>query len=197
MYTLESHGFVIVENFIDPSLANLLSTMFSKQRDETHYRCNIPLSDTTKFGDCQFSTSYVGQVLPMFEVLLDQMTTKMEEITKKTLFPTYSYARIYYGGSELARHTDRRACEYSVTVCLQPDTVEWPICISDKMGVEHRIAQRPGDAVVYKGCEQEHWREMFTGTSHLQVFLHWVDQNGPNREWKYDKRGSLNLSKIS
>ncbi len=45
-----------------------------------------------------------------------------------------------------------------------------------------------GDMLVYKGCEVPHWRERFHGDYAVQVFLHFVDQNGKNAGWKYDKR---------
>ena len=46
-----------------------------------------------------------------------------------------------------------------------------------------------GDAVLYKGCEVDHWREPYTeGTKLAQVFLHYVDANGPYTEWKNDKK---------
>jgi PKHD-type hydroxylase len=49
---------------------------------------------------------------------------------------------------------------------------------------------------MYRGMDKWHWREpYFEGKWQAQVFLHYVDQNGPHAEWKYDKRESLGLSK--
>jgi hypothetical protein len=46
---------------------------------------------------------------------------------------------------------------------------------------------KPGDAVIYLGCEDNHiWRENFEGDFHLQTFLHYVDKNGPNIKHAYD-----------
>jgi hypothetical protein len=194
MNILESTGFIVIKNFIDPLIAKSLSLKFSNQRNKRHVENNVSLSDTTKFSDRQVPTAYVGSALPMFEKLLLDMTSVMENITEKSLFPTYSYARIYYQNSDLKKHKDRPACEYSASVCLSIDEIEWPLCIIDKNGIEHHVIQNPGDAVIYKGCEQVHWRDMFYGTSHSQVFLHYVDQNGPYSEWKYDKRQSLNIN---
>jgi hypothetical protein len=41
------------------------------------------------------------------------------------------------------------------------------------------------------GCDIEHYRKPFIGDWHSQAFLHYVDQNGPNAEYKYDKRDTL------
>jgi uncharacterized protein YceK len=42
--------------------------------------------------------------------------------------PTYTYARVYTPGAILSRHTDRDACEISITLNLNQDT-KWPIWI--------------------------------------------------------------------
>lgn len=194
MNILESTGFIVIKNFIDPLIAESLSLKFSNQRNKRHVENNVPLSDTSKFSDRQVPISYAVGRLPIFEKLLDNMTSVMENITEKSLFPTYSYGRIYYHESELKKHKDRPSCEYSASVCLDTDSVQWPLCIIDKNEIEHQVIQNPGDAVIYKGCEQVHWRDMFYGTNHSQVFLHYVDQNGPYSEWKYDKRQSLNIN---
>jgi PKHD-type hydroxylase len=59
-----------------------------------------------------------------------------------------------------------------------------------------KIIMEVGDAVVYRGMEKQHWREKYTeGKWQAQVFLHYVDQDGPHAEWKYDKRSALGISK--
>jgi hypothetical protein len=57
------------------------------------------------------------------------------------------------------------------------------------------VKMEVGDAVLYRGCEKYHWRDEFKGKWQAQVFLHYVDQNGPHADWKYDKRESLGISK--
>ena len=57
------------------------------------------------------------------------------------------------------------------------------------------IDMEPGDAVIYLGCEIEHWREEFNGDWHAQTFLHYVDKNGSNKEWVKDKRLTFGLVK--
>ena len=48
------------------------------------------------------------------------------------------------------------------------------------------IDQNPGDAVVYKGCDIEHSRREFEGEEYIQVFLHYVDIDGPYKDHVYD-----------
>jgi hypothetical protein len=47
---------------------------------------------------------------------------------------------------------------------------------------------QPGDAVLYRGTEYVHWRDAFSGERAAQVFLHYMDRNGPHAEWKFDQR---------
>mgnify|MGYP003120860093 FL=1 len=60
---------------------------------------------------------------------------------------------------------------------------KWPIFM-DGTSVELEA----GDAVIYSGCEVEHWREEFLGDYHSQFFLHYVDKNGPHKELNLDNR---------
>ena len=42
--------------------------------------------------------------------------------------------------------------------------------------------------MLYNGCEIPHGRKEFQGDWHSQVFLHYVNAEGPNKEWVKDKR---------
>jgi hypothetical protein len=57
------------------------------------------------------------------------------------------------------------------------------------------INMQPGDAVIYLGCEIEHWREEFKGDWHAQAFLHYVDKNGPYKNFILDERQILGIQK--
>jgi len=145
---------------------------------------------------------------PITDKVLEEFLPRMEEETGKQLFPTYAYARLYQKGEVLKCHTDRPPCEYSATITLGHDGEVWPFWAADSgedtdqgiVGEDnkiHRIKNSKkltieiGDAVIYKGCEVPHWRDSFEGQWQTQIFLHYVEQDGPNAEWKYDKRSCL------
>jgi hypothetical protein len=113
----------------------------------------------------------------MFETLLERSWPIMEEIVGEELIPTYSYARLYSNGDELKPHKDRPACEVSVTVQLgRSHNYAWPIYMGNK-----RFDIAEGDAVLYKGCDVEHWRNVCDGPEGYysgQAFLHYVRKNG-------------------
>jgi len=57
-----------------------------------------------------------------------------------------------------------------------------------------RIDLNPGDMLVYKGMDFEHWREEFQGENCGQVFLHYNDVITDNsKQNKYDGRACLGL----
>ena len=132
----------------------------------------------------------------VFDSLLVQLLPYFEQASGKQLLPTYSYARLYVPGEELKNHTDRESCEISVTITLGFEGDVWPIYMGDSMEKENasEIKMQVGDAVLYRGMEKHHWREVYTeGKWQAQLFLHYVDADGKYAEWKFDKREKLNL----
>lgn len=137
------------------------------------------------WNDPQVPNTYTVYGDLVMEAVLVKMLPLMEHITKLKLVPTYSYARLYKKGDILKRHKDRFSCEISTTINLGGN--DWPIYLepSGKEGMKGiKINLKPGDMLVYKGTDLEHWREPFTGEVCGQVFLHYN---------KKDKKGSSNI----
>ena len=145
-------------------------TKYAKAWDGTFYDKQCP-GNYSHYGD------------PMMDSLLMAHGKKIEEVTGMKLAPSYTYYRMYLNGAILERHKDRPSCEISATVCLDWNDSNcqkrkpWPIWIKNDQG-EIAINLEPGDAMVYKGCEVEHWREPFHGNACAQVFYHYTDVNG-------------------
>ena len=134
---------------------------------------------------------------PFMEALLELLVPRIERHSGRSVLPTYSYFRIYKRGDVLARHTDRPACEISVTLSLGYEADRpWPIWI-DVRGSAVRVDLEPGDALLYRGIDIPHWRDAFDGGHSLQVFLHYVDRDGSWAEWAFDKRAALRTSDAS
>lgn len=127
------------------------------------------------------------------ETVLEWLRPKLEELTERRLYPTYSYYRLYKTGDKLARHKDRPACQISLSVNFgQVSGDPWPLWIEGPHG-KYAAKLKPGDGVLYYGMECPHWREPFTGDGLAQAFLHYVEQDGPYSEWKFDKRPALSM----
>ena len=90
------------------------------------------------------------------------------------LEPTYSYLRVYKNGDVLHKHTDRKACEYSVSLTLKREARDeiWPLYLETDKTYETLLDE--GDGLIYKGIENPHWRDKFEGERLAQVFLHYV-----------------------
>ena len=162
------------------------------------------------FKDRQVPNSYAKYADRLMETLLIKTIPVMEKKTGLKLVPTYSYCRLYRKGNILKRHKDRPSCEISTTLCLGGDP--WPIFI-DPTGSNNVINEyknihkpnapkgikyllKPGDMIIYSGCELEHWREPFKGNLCGQVFLHYNHANGPFAKTNlFDKRPLLGIPK--
>lgn len=138
----------------------------------------------------QIHNSHSQYADTLMESFLLYLHPVLELNTGLSLYPSYSYYRVYRPGANLVKHVDRPSCEVSTTVTLEYDykgaDYDWPIFIG-----ESKCSMNPGDLVIYRGCEVEHWREVFTapeGSYHIQFFCHYVDANGPYSEFKFDKR---------
>jgi hypothetical protein len=144
---------------------------------------------TKQDEQCPLSEAIHGH--PVFDQLLLDLLPNFEIASGLKLYPTYSYARLYSFGDELKKHTDRPACEISATVTLGFEGDVWSIYMDGK-----KVDMAVGDAVLYKGMDVEHWREVYTeGQWQAQVFLHYVDADGKHADQKFDGRESLGLSK--
>ena len=164
------------------------------------------------FKDQQVPNSYAKYADRLMETLLVKTIPVMEKKTGLKMIPTYSYCRLYRKGNILHRHKDRPSCEISTTLCLGGDP--WPIYI-DPTGSNNivsgqetttvvrpdapkgvKVLLKPGDMIIYSGCELEHWREPFEGKLCGQVFLHYNHANGPFAKTNlFDKRPLLGIPK--
>lgn len=144
----------------------------------------------------------------MTESVLAMLWPEIERISGHALWPTYSYYRVYRPGDVLAPHRDRLACEISATLCLGADAGdaaeadrEWPLWVrpltpsGGAPAAPRACVMSPGDMVVYRGCDVEHWRDAFRGRWQVQTFLHYVRREGPYAAFaKFDGRPALGTS---
>jgi hypothetical protein len=128
---------------------------------------------------------------PVTEKLLEGLIPDMQRITGRMLYPTYAYFRVYGNGDILRRHRDRPACEFTLSLCIGYEGAStWPLYV-EGTGGKFAADLTPGDGLVFKGLECDHWRDAFSGISATMAFLHYVDREGPYSEWRFDKRPDL------
>ena len=186
----EEKGYEIVREFISEELANFLWGYFE-------LNAYNKIKNLIEDSDQQVKNADAIYGDPAFDHLAAISILKVQEITNKILLPTYTYGRLYREGADLKKHKDRPSCEHSVSLTLGEDVIEpWPLMFKDFQGEVGGAYLKPGDAVIYRGIELEHWREPFKGNRQGQIFLHYVDKNGPHSEFIYDKRKFLGLPSV-
>jgi len=213
----EKNGYLLVKDLLDPN----------------DLRCEPPIKkgsysykgDINNFTYEPVESQVVGTTSrynwPYYKKIHSQIREKIEKIIDKKLYETYYYDRFYNPGHELKKHTDRDACEISVTFHISSNVSNpWPIWIksSDKyedLKTKKNIIERgknvslilnPGDGMIYKGCERPHWRDPLPYEYELtsrgskivvedlyyhQIFFHYVLADGMRSYCKND----LNRSK--
>jgi len=175
-----------------------------------------------------YSTSVEDQVphsiarynYPKYRNLHNEIGEKLEDVIGRKLYTTYFYDRFYFPGQELERHRDRESCEISFTLHVGtnlPDNLkDWPILVESPHYVEsieefktghreyknHSSILNPGDGMLYKGCDCDHWRDPMPSPRrrkrdillmkkypeyyYHQIFFHYVLQDGYNAHFAYD-----------
>jgi hypothetical protein len=133
-----------------------------------------------------------------FKFLLWGLTPLISAVSGKNLAPTYCFFRIYRRGDVLRFHTDRPACDHSMSLTLgYSDGIPWAfdvmgrgVTYGEMLEKDQDVAQltmSPGDAIIYRGVEVPHGRmtpNPNEWSAHL--FLHWVDLDGPYRDQAFD-----------
>jgi hypothetical protein len=178
----DKNGYVHLKDFLNETNCYELTTILKRLVSE---------GKTIKDDQCPKSEAIHGT--ETFDQLLVDLLPHFEKACGKKLLPTYSYARLYTPGDELKKHTDRPACEISATITLGFEGDVWSIYMAG-----NKVDMQVGDAVLYRGMDVEHWREKYTeGLWQTQVFLHYVDAEGPHADQKFDGRESLGVSKTT
>jgi hypothetical protein len=200
--SFKKNKYTIIRKAIDKELATFVANYFCMQK-QVYDTCRAqryisPFENIIghyEGRDEQIPETYSQYSNIAMETLLLKCQPKMEEVTGLKLYPAYTYARIYKKGDELKRHKDRFSCEISTTMNLGGD--DWPIYLEPsgevgKKGI--KVDLKPGDMLVYSGCELEHWRNKFKGKECVQVFLHYNNRKTSGaRDNMFDKRPHLGL----
>lgn len=142
-----------------------------------------------------------GPYFTPLKFMLWGLTPFMRNMTGNNLAPSYNFFRIYRQGDVCRVHSDRPSCDHSVSLTLgYSEGSKWALdvattpslkrkSISDTFGAEpfSSIEMNVGDAVAYRGVEMRHGRmtpNPNTWSAHM--FLHWVDLDGPYKEFAFE-----------
>jgi hypothetical protein len=191
---------IFIKEFLPKQILNLIYTYsiikYGNQKQfKTDIQTNALISEHSDY---------------LMETLMDLSTPVIEQNVKKKLFPTYSFFRIYDKGSDLKTHIDRESCEYTVALCLGAHPVDQPYEIFlgekddnsdykyfsnknnlERYRIDYKFPMLHNNAIIFKGMNKLHWREPCQHDHFITVFLHYVDQDGEYKDFKFDKRTGL------
>jgi hypothetical protein len=151
----------VVKNFISKEVAQI----HAQRMDENKFAAT--------YNDRQVADSW--SFYRLHWDLLEDCCDKMMEETGLELAPTYDYCRIYKKGNILEKHSDRPSCEVSLTLNLKNVNGKWNFFWEGGS-----YCMNETDGVIYPGCDVLHWRDENPADLTYQVFLHYVNLNGPH-----------------
>lgn len=179
----EKMGYARIDGFLDEVATSIVSQYMENKIHRGEWTCEVEPGDITIY------TYYAD---PLVEVLLLKCKSAVEQAVGKELLPTYSYSTVYRPGEELKIHTDRPACEISVSVNVASKGNVSFFYTKYKENNAQQHTLNPGDAIIYKGCEVEHWRKPLEKDQlNVQFMLHYVDKNGIYQELEKDMRTTI------
>jgi hypothetical protein len=192
-------GYVLLERLFPP----LVLTMFRGRLQEdlglmqsrTFVRTNDLL---TKPSIEVYSLEY-----PPMATFLWGLTPRISQVAGCELMPAYAYFRIYQQGDVCRVHSDRPACEHSLSLTVElGDNIPWALSfekrhldqpsarIDPDFGDQaySSLAMKAGDGVMYRGVNYRHGRlEPNPNGWSAHMFLHWVDPTGPYASHAFDR----------
>ena len=209
----DENGYLIIKNICDPKI---LFDNIPKERGQLYYR-GKSLDDYEHIAtESQVNGSVSRYSHPKYREIHNKIRFILEQLIGRKLYNTYYFDRFYFPGQELKKHTDRPACEISISVHISTNLKEqWPFWIktpdtfSDQskselisIGKDVPINIESGDGIIYKGCERPHWRNPMPGLLesslrnakgesnfllyYHQIFFHYVLQDGIRAHHAWD-----------
>ena len=205
----DTNGYLIIKNLCDPEK---LFHSVPKERGLFNWRDSDELDKFTyEEVENQVNGSVARYWHPQYRKIHSEIRLILEQVIGRKLYNTYYYDRFYFPGQPLIKHTDRPACEISVTIHIGTNIKEsWPIWIKTPdtfedntmktliaSGENRSVHLEAGDGMIYKGCERPHWRDPMPGLLeskinkdeslyYHQIFFHYVLQDGTRAHHAWD-----------
>lgn len=192
----EEDGYALIKGLIEPRIAQAFLHRLAKDLGKVV----LPLRGKQAHPGVLHRPAlqvFGGDYAPM-QFFLWGLTPTMSGLVGRELLPTYDFFRVYRAGDVCRVHSDREACEHSLSLTLDySDGKPWDLEIGSLVlpGREKRlsedfegqgyasVATAPGDAVLYRGIHRRHGRTAPNPnrwSAHL--FLHWVEAEGEYRD---------------
>ncbi len=198
-------GAVLLQRLVPAEIAHALAHQLAQKVARQGAQLLVPPSIGNK--PCY---ELYGYQWPLLVTFLWGMTPRIAELVGRELLPTYCYFRTYQAGDVCRVHSDRPACEHSLSLTLAyADDRPWALAVADHpVDDARRKTDRgdpdfgdepysehpmlPGDGVLYRGYDYRHGRPSGNPnrwSAHL--FMHWISRDGPFAEDAFDRQPLL------
>jgi hypothetical protein len=189
-------GYAHLEGLVDPALAKTFVRNVMKDVGRTAF----PMTGKESIpGVVRRPTFQIhGDQYAPVKFFLWGLTPLVCEIVGTELLPTFGMLRVYRGGDLCRVHSDREACEHSLSLTLEySDGEPWPLELGslDLPGRQKRVTEgfeeedyasismQPGDAILYRGIHRRHGRlQPNPNRWSAHLFLFWVERAGAHRD---------------
>ena len=160
--------YIAIDNLLRDSSVQIVSKYFEEEIT----------AKKLKFKDAQ-SDRYIAHDHSMGKLLHKKVLDIVRFATKdNSLVVTYSYFCGYVNGSQLPSHTDREACEWTLSLFLKNDPADtfWPIYVQSLQKTDHyhELSVPVGGALLFQGRSRKHFRKVFTGNAAYYLLLHFA-----------------------
>lgn len=171
---MSDHGYVKIPKMLNELYCRDMLTSYYFRNEHLHERWrDMPGIIRTSANDMP--------LMRLFHAATERLVNRLIDEPVKM---SYSFTAAYETGSNLPAHTDRPQCVYNVSLMLgsNPDgksLAGWPLYIVDNHGHLASASLEPGDAVLYSGVKNKHWRDVMPEgfDKILGVFFHYVPQD--------------------
>jgi hypothetical protein len=182
----DKNEYMCIDNFIDDITVSTLSRYLEYKIN----RGEIIKQDNPEKGLTQYS--YYAD--PLTEVLLSTCKESVEQAIGKKLLPTYSQVCVYQPNDELHAHSTRESREISVVIEIASKEESSEIILQHN-NENRSFVLKSGNAIVYKGCDVKQLvKPLKSNQLNVQIILHYIDENGPYKDFVNDTRPRLGLN---
>lgn len=135
-----------------------------------------------QLDDDRGSRRHVAHSHPVADFWHRQLNERVSHLVGRATKPSYSFVSLYLEGGELKWHVDRPPCEYTITLLIdyapldEAGSSPWALKLRARDGSTREIHQRVGDALIFKGRELKHSREVLPERHRsASLLFHFVD----------------------